>query len=180
MTDDTRDKETGRFLPKNEFWKARSSHGRNPKFETADMLADACEQYFQWVAENPLHEAKAFAYQGTVAVEAMPKMRAMTIMGLCLFIGITQRQWMNWRLERPDFLPVMEAVEEAIRTQKFEGAAADLLNANIIARDLGLADRSEVTGKDGADLVPKQDVTSTELARQIAFILREAMQEQGK
>ncbi len=40
-------------------------------------------------------------------------------------------------------------VDEIIRTQKFQGASADLLNANIIARDLGLADKTELTGKDG-------------------------------
>ena len=31
-----------------------------------------------------------------------------------------------------------------IRTQKFEGASAGLLNANIIARDLGLSDKTEL------------------------------------
>ena len=32
-------------------------------------------------------------------------------------------------------------IDSIIRTQKFEGAAADLFNANIISRDLGLVDR---------------------------------------
>ena len=77
-------------------------------------------------------------------------------------------------------LGVIREAEEIIRRQKFEGASADLLNANIIARDLGLADKAEFTGKDGADLVPKPEPTPTEVARQIAFILREAMQEQTK
>ena len=40
---------------------------------------------------------------------------------------------------------VIEKIESIIRSQKFEGAAADLLNANIIARDLGLKDSSETT-----------------------------------
>ena len=40
-------------------------------------------------------------------------------------------------------------MDEIIRTQKFEGASADLLNPNIIARDLGLADKSELTGAGG-------------------------------
>jgi hypothetical protein len=33
-----------------------------------------------------------------------------------------------------------------ILDQKFTGAAADLLNPNIIARDLGLTDKKEVSG----------------------------------
>ena len=50
---------------------------------------------------------------------------------------------------KQDFSEVTTRVDEIIRTQKFQGAAADLLNPNIIARDLGLADKSELTGKDG-------------------------------
>ena len=34
--------------------------------------------------------------------------------------------------------------------QKFMGAAADLLNANIISRDLGLADKKDHTSSDGS------------------------------
>ena len=37
-------------------------------------------------------------------------------------------------------------MKQIIKTQKFEGAAAELLNANIIARDLGLADKKELGG----------------------------------
>lgn len=44
-------------------------------------------------------------------------------------------------------------MEEIIRTQKFEGASADLLNPNIIARDLGLAEKQEHSGK--LELVPQ-------------------------
>ena len=43
-------------------------------------------------------------------------------------------------------------MEQIIRTQKFEGAAAELLNPNIIARDLGLADRSEHSGPGGGPI----------------------------
>ena len=48
----------------------------------------------------------------------------------------------------PDFLGVVKEVEEIIYNQKFTGAAADLLNSNIIARELGLADKiaQETTG----------------------------------
>lgn len=128
----------------NQFWKARSTHGRAPIFANPDILWEACEQYFQWVEENPLWESKPFAYQGMVTVENMPKMRAMTISGLCIFLDIARKSWDEYR-NRQDFLPVITRVEEIIRTQKFEGASADLLNPNIIARDLGLADKQEGT-----------------------------------
>jgi hypothetical protein len=36
------------------------------------------------------------------------------------------------------------------REQKFTGAAAGLLNGNLVARELGLADKAEVTGEGAA------------------------------
>lgn len=155
-----RDPKTGRFIAGNRFWEARSSHGRNPKFETADQLADACRQYFEWVEDNPLYEVKAFAYQGTITTANLPKMRAMTLAGLCLFIGISRETWNDWRTSRPDFSDVQREVEEIIYEQKFTGAAAELFSPNIIARDLGLAEKSEVRG----DLTVKDERTPDEIA----------------
>jgi len=143
MAGGDRDEETGRFKAGNRFWEARSSHGAKPKFESADALRDACHQYFAWVEENPLYEAKAFAFQGSVTVENLPKMRAMTLQGLCLFIDVTRETWGEWKKSRPDLSDVQREAEEIIYSQKFAGAAADLLNANIIARDLGLTDKTE-------------------------------------
>ena len=167
MTD--RDGASGRFLPGNRFWEARSSHGAKPKFANPDDLWAACSEYFEWNVSNPLYEAKAFAFQGVVTVENMPKMRAMTVGALCLFLDVTHKQWIEWKSSRADLSEVLMRVEAIIFAQKFEGASADLLNANIIARDLGLADKQEHTGKDGADLIPKMDEVET--ARRVAFLL---------
>lgn len=137
----------------NQFWKARSSHGRKPIFASPDELGEACEEYFQWVEDNPLYESKAFAYQGVVTQESVPKMRAMTIDGLCIFLDISDECWRQYR-EREDFIGVVTRVEKIIYAQKFTGAAADLLNANIIARDLGLKDRTDHSSEDGT-MTPK-------------------------
>ncbi len=72
--------------------------------------------------------------------EAVPKMRAMTQAGLYLFLDIDRETFKNYN-EREGFFAVTRQIEGTIRSQKFAGAAADLLNANIIARDLGLADK---------------------------------------
>ena len=146
------------FLPGNQFWKARTSVGRPRLFESDEALWEACCEYFQWVDENPLHEMKAFSYQGEVVQEPVAKMRAMTIDGLCLFLDIAVSTWYEWR-SVDDFSEVVAKAESVIRSQKFAGAAADLLNANIIARDLGLTDKTEVkqsvTAKVSADMSPQ-------------------------
>jgi hypothetical protein len=127
----------------NDFWKVRSTHGRKPIFAVPDDLWAAAVEYFEWVEANPLYEAKPFAYQGDVTIATIAKMRAMTITGLCIFLDISQQAWSEYK-QRDGFGEITTRVDEIIRTQKFEGASADLLNANIIARDLGLADKSEL------------------------------------
>ncbi|HIC6099865.1 TPA: DNA-packaging protein [Salmonella enterica subsp. enterica serovar Nagoya] len=127
----------------NRFWEARSSHGRNPKFESPEALWAACCEYFEWVEANPLYEVKAFAFQGVVTQESLPKIRAMTISGLCIFLDITRQTWGTFRAMK-GFSDITTRAEEIIYDQKFSGAAADLLNANIIARDLGLKEQSQV------------------------------------
>lgn len=157
----------------NSFWKARSSHGRKPVFSDPEKLWEACCEYFQWVEDNPLYEDKIVAFQGKASHEPIAKMRAMTIEGLCLFLDIDDETWRRYR-EREDFRGVVARADQIIRTQKFTGAAADLLNPNIIARDLGLADRSELTGKDGGPIETKGDSDPIEIARRVAFLLQSA------
>jgi hypothetical protein len=126
----------------NQFWKARSTHGRKPIFASADELFDAACEYFQWVDDNPLQ--KSIVYQGEVSTNPEPLMRAMTIEGLCIFLDIGRRTFGDYE-ERDDYSLVTEAIKNIIRTQKLEGASAGLLNASIIARDLGLKDNADVT-----------------------------------
>ena len=135
--------EATQFKIGNTAWRSRSTHGRNPKFKGPDELDDACNEYFQWVEDNPLIGVESVKFQGFGRTMPMPKMRAMTLDGLCTFLDISDETWRKYR-EKTDFIGVITRVERIIRTQKFEGAAADLLNANIIARDLGLSDKKDV------------------------------------
>lgn len=171
-----KDEETGRFLPGNRFWEARSSHGARPKFSNADDLWAACCEYFDWNESSPLHEAKAFAYEGVVTVEPLPKMRAMTIAGLCMFLDVEESTWREWRKSRSDLSAVISRAEAVIYRQKFEGASAGLLVPNIIARDLGLADKQDHTSSDGTMTPPKSD---RDLAKAVASLLAKGIKADG-
>lgn len=142
-SDDGKDQQTGKFLPGNHFWMNRSSYGKKPMFENGDQLWDACCEYFEWNANNPLQETKLFAYEGEVTEAQLDKIRPMSVRGLCLFLGISLQSWYDWRKLRADLSETIQRVEDVIFTQKFEGASAGLLNATIISRDLGLVDRTE-------------------------------------
>lgn len=132
----------------NQFWKLRSKHGRDKLFETPELLWEAACEYFQWCQDNPLYEMKAFMYQGEIVKTELPKMRAMTLGQLCFYLHCNESYFRNFKIQLPegeeDFNAVIKEIEEVIYSQKFQGAAADLLNPNIIARDLGLSDKSQV------------------------------------
>ena len=157
----------------NKFWELRSSHGRNPIFATPDDLWIAACEYFEWADENPLYEDKVTSFQGVNKHEPLAKMRAMTLDGLQLFLDIGTQTWHDYKA-REDFAEVTTRIEKVIRSQKFAGAAADLLNANIIARDLGLADRSELTGANGGP-VETRDVSNRDRAKAAASIIAKGL-----
>lgn len=155
----------GGFYKGNQLWRLGLENLRASKtITTPEDLIAKCEGYFQWLDENQLQEARLVSFEGESRISNVPKMRSPTLAGLCLYLGITRDNWGRWRRgqDRADLLPVVEVVEQAMYEAKFTGAAAGLLNPLIISRDLGLADRSEITGKDGG---PLQTVDLTDEAK---------------
>jgi hypothetical protein len=127
----------------NQFWKVRAKSGRDKIFKSPENLWEAAEEYFEWVNSTPLWETKVTQYQGVPIDMHTPKMRAMTIDGLSLFLHISRSTWYEYA-EHKEFSDICGKIESVIKGQKFEGAAADMLNASIIARDLGLVDKASV------------------------------------
>lgn len=128
----------------NQFWKLRSKHGRDKLFASPELLWDAACEYFEWCDKNPL---ETLEYNGKDAIECIvPKMRAYTWSGLEAYLDIDSFREYRTNPTYKEFSQIITRIEKIIYTQKFEGAAAGLLNANIIARDLGLVDKQEQTG----------------------------------
>jgi len=133
----------------NEFWKLRSKHGRDKLFSLPDLLWDSACEYFQWCEDNPLLEVD-FRGKMIERVE-LPKMRAFTIQGFCLYLGVNTLYLRDFKKGlkdkddeiSKDFSQVIARIEETIYNQKYTGAAAGFLNPNIIARDLGLKESVE-------------------------------------
>lgn len=126
----------------NKFWKLRNKHGRDKLFESPELLWEAACEYFQWCDDNPLYKSEPFAYQGVVVLKEVPLMRAMTLSQLCFYLSCDESYFRVFKStateNNKDFLTVIHDIEQTIYNQKFQGASASLLNANIIARDLGL------------------------------------------
>ena len=119
------------FKQGNTYWKLAKGFtpGTEKKYAPDELWVKAVE-YFKWVEDN--------------------KMRAMTITEFCVFAGITSQTFFNYEKEQAYF-DITARIRDIIYSQKFTGAAAGLLESNIIARELGLADKQEI----------KQDSTIT-------------------
>ena len=169
----------------NQFWKKRSKHGRDKLFTSPELLWEACEQYFRWCVNNPLIELEQIKNpprpykdrEGEWVTPSqfveLPKMRAFTIQGLCRFLNCNSL-WFNQFEDslkseekqndplNKDFSEILTRVREIIYEQKFTGAAAGFLNPTIIARDLGLRDKTELSGPGGGPLQVQQ-ITGMEI-----------------
>lgn len=131
----------------NQFWRLREKHGRDKIYSTSAELLEDCYEYLQWCDDNPWYRNEAIK-GGDRAGEIIniPTARPYTLTGLCVYLNISSETWKDYS-KREDFVGVTTRVEEIIRTQKFEGAAVGAFNANIIARDLGLKEQTEISGK---------------------------------
>src|SRR5690606_35858640 len=125
----------------NTYWQLRSKHGRDKLFATPELLWEAACEYFQWCEENPLlaSEAKVINigdHQSRVEMVEIPKMRAFTIQGLCIYLGCNLQYFNDFErnLKGKDdelskgFSQIVTRIRETIFTQKFTGAAAGMLN----------------------------------------------------
>jgi hypothetical protein len=144
----------------NQFWKIRSSHGRDKLFATPELLWEAAQEYFNWVDAHPLYKAEAIM-SGKEAgkIIKVPVGRPYTITGLLIYIDASESFWKDFRkASHEDFSSIISTIEKIIFTQKFEGAAIGAFNGNLISRELGLADKKELTGKDGERLIPETQI----------------------
>jgi hypothetical protein len=133
----------------------RSKHGRDILFATPELLWDAAKEYFEYTSERKWEKKD---WVGKDAMEVIRETDTpFTLAGLCLYIGCSRSYFTNFKkICSEDFLTVITRIEDIIFTQKFEGAAVGAYNANIIARDLGLVDKTELKG----DIkTQKQDLT---------------------
>ncbi len=65
---------------------------------------------------------------------------------MCLYFDCSRHWWNEFRnAKHPGFLEVIARIENIMYAQKFEGAAVGAFNGNIIARDLGLKEQTDVT-----------------------------------
>lgn len=152
----------------NKFWKQRSTHGRPKIFATPEIMWQAACEYFEWCDNNPFLQAEQSRQQSksnsvigqegiapNSSIVELPRMRPYTLQGLCIYIDANTKYFNDFAdgLKGKDdeiakgFSEIITRIRDVVYNQKFSGAASGFFNANIIARDLGLKDSSDVTSK---------------------------------
>lgn len=130
----------------NQFWKLRSKHGRDRIIQDPETLSKAADEYFQWCEENPILQKDFRGKDADTVYLEHP--RVFTKEGLARYLDVNE-----WRVisqlkdVSEDFNRVVTRIEKTIYEQKFTYASVNMFNSNIIARDLGLADKREIEKK---------------------------------
>lgn len=117
-----------------------------------DLLAIA-EDYMRHVDANPMY-VEDFIKSGKDSgkIVRMARQKPYTLSGLSVFAyrkgyPMLHNYFDNTHGAYEKFQPMCEVIRQMMYDQKFSGAAANVFNANIIARELGLTERSESTVK---------------------------------
>lgn len=114
-----------------------------PVSYTPKKLWGKALEYFKWNGDNPLKEQKVF---GSGFRANVNKLRAMTISGFCVYACISRDTFNNYEKQEA-YSDICKRIKDIIYQQKLEGAAADLLNPSIIAREIGLTEKTDITTK---------------------------------
>lgn len=148
--------------------------GRPPEFKNPVDLWKKCCKYFQFIDENPFLVKETTTYdkeseQGTQKKESK-KPKPYTWDGLYTYLCISHLDY--YKENKPEFLGIIEAIGKVIRNQKFEGAAAGLFNANIIARELGLKEYTDINQKT-EEIQTQFVVSDKETAKEVSDFINE-------
>lgn len=149
----------------NQFWKlVKNPTGRPLKIESPEIMWKKACEYFEWCDNTPLETYESEISLKETKEKSKEYLRVYTIEGVYLYLGVTRQTFENYgtKDEYKEFFAVVGAIKNVVYKQKFEGASSGLFNANIIARDLGLADKKDITS-DGEKITSTMVVNGIEI-----------------
>jgi hypothetical protein len=146
----------------NNYWQNRKKHGREKIIKTPEELWGLACDYFKWCDDNPIISYEPIR-TGKEAGKLLnfPLGKPYTWEGFddYLFSQNVIASIENYKDNKDnrykDFVGIVTRIRNVIYSQKFEGAAVGVFNANIIARDLGLVDKTENKNKNTHTVDPE-------------------------
>ena len=139
--------------------------GRPLKYKPDELLEKFAE-YVTWAKEHPIpivRKVTSTTTEGKVygSDTEEHKPRLLSIGGFLVFLGAGSDWWQS--LDREDrkrcdeFARVKSFIREFCEDYQKEMASAEIFNANIISRLLGLADKKEVENKGTSTIVVRSE-----------------------
>ena len=127
----------------NQYWKLAdmSKIGRPPRYKKPEELLQDAYDYFQYCDNNPIITTETTTSAKGTFLKTVEHRVPYTIDGLYTYLGVCN---LDYYKTKEEFSWVLTYIRQIIRDQKYTGAAAGIFNGNIIARDLGLADKKEI------------------------------------
>lgn len=136
---------------------------------TPEEFEAAWEEYFQWCDENPWMKNEAVKSGDSAGmIIQVPTARPYSEIGFCAYHGLGEHyiNQLGKRLEDAEteeergLSYILTRMRAKCRAQKFEGATVGAFNANIIARDLGMVDKKDITT--GGDKITGIQITDVD------------------
>lgn len=158
----------GRFLPGNRTWPSGlgTDIGKKRFWETPEELLMDAQTYMNWAFENPiLEEQVTVTKDGDVVRAEVSHPRALTIQGFCAFFGKGPMAFHHLQWKGNDWEAATSVIKSMFFSHSYEYAAAGLLNPNIVARYLGLADNMNIE-RDKGDVPRDKPVDLSKLSKQ--------------
>lgn len=123
-----------------------------PKSYLPEELWIGAMAYFDWCDSHPWKRKEPIKSGEKVGkIINIPTQRPYSIEGLCNHLDISVETFNNYSKASgyETYFGVCSRIRQTIDNQHFEGGMVGSFNANIVTRKLGLADKRELTGKDG-------------------------------
>jgi hypothetical protein len=147
----------------NQYWKLRAGSGRSCKIENAEILWQRAIEYFDYCDKHPrkrekIRKKNIGKKQKETEKETVLTNMPYTFYGLCAFLGISMEGWRKMETRASDNLDydlvdAITRIREIIRAQQLEDGLVEAHNPILIARLLGLTDKTEVTSNNVSDML---------------------------
>lgn len=130
----------------NNYWEFRGKHGRDFAY-TPESLWEEAVKYLEWMSDrvwNKKEAIKSGDMAGTLI--DVPTSTPLSMESFCIFADINMETFRNYQSNNDiykDFFDVSTRIRQIIESQQFEGATVGAYNPNIIARKLGLSEKTE-------------------------------------
>jgi len=139
--------------------------GRPPKYNE-ETSVEAVRLYMESCGDK-YQECNVYTVDGEVSLDENQKPRTKTekkvtlpsIAGLAIFMGISRDTVYDWKGKYPDFSDIIEELLTMQERFLVEGGVSGSYNpmiSKLILTKHGYADKQEVTGADGKDLIPQE------------------------